>query len=124
MGRGWRRHLLVGIPLLAIIALVLQTAAHANPAGHSMHQLPAAISASHCDHAAHEHRPGLTAGCAPDASGSSLTDCCQICLTCAVPVEPMASGPAAASDVFVAPRPDPHGRSPEGILRPPRLAAA
>ena len=125
-GYGRLRQVAVCILLLAIGALVLQTPAHAGPAGHAIHQQQSAATAGHCTqhHMLVDHGAGSTAGCVSADSGVSLVDCCQACLIAAVPVEPPALGVSASSEVFLGLRRDFCGRSPEGILKPPRLIAA
>lgn len=121
----WRRFAIC-ILLLAIGALVLQVPVHAGPARHAIHQQQAAATASHCaeHHMPDGHGAGSSAGCVSDDIGFSLADWCPTCLTAAVLVAPPTVGPPVRGEVFTVVRPDPHGRSPEGILRPPRLIAA
>ena len=120
------RRFAICILLLAIGALVLQVPAHASPAGHAIHQEQTAATASHCarHHMPDEHGADRFAGCVSDDGSPNLADCCQTCLTAAVLVEPPTLGPAANGEAFTLMHPDPRDRSPEGILRPPRLIAA
>jgi len=85
-----------------------------------------AATASHCarHHMPDEHGADRFAGCVSDDGSPNLADCCQTCLTAAVLVEPPTLGPAANGEAFTLMHPDPRDRSPEGILRPPRLIAA
>ena len=123
---GRLRQFAVCILLLAIGALVLQVPVHAGPAGHAIHQQQVAATASHCaqPHLPDEHGADQSAGCVSDDGSPNLADCCQTCLTAAVLVEPPTLGPAANGEAFTLMHPDPRDRSPEGILRPPRLIAA
>lgn len=123
---GGLRQFAICILLLAISALVLQAPAHASPAGHAIHQEQTAATASHCarHHMPDEHGADRFLGCVSDDGSPNLADCCQTCLTAAVLVEPPTLGPAANREVFTLMHPDPRDRSPEGILRPPRLVAA
>ena len=123
---GRLRQFAVCILLLAIGALVLQVPAHAGPAGHAIHQQQVAATASHCaqPHLPDEHGADQSAGCLNEDSGQGPADCCQICLAAAVLVAPPTFGPSVNGEVFTVVRTDPHDRSPEGILKPPRLIAA
>jgi hypothetical protein len=123
---GGLRQFAICILLLAISALVLQVPAHASPAGHAIHQEQTAATASHCarHHMPDEHGADRFAGCVSDDGSPNLADRCQTCLTAAVLVEPPTLGPAANGEAFTLMHPDPRDRSPEGILRPPRLIAA
>lgn len=123
---GRLRQFAVGILLLAISSLVLQGVAHASPTGHALHREHSAATASQC---AQHHLPGghgaeTSAGCVSDDGGQMLVDCCQTCLIAAVPVEPLTFGPSVNGEPFKIMQPDAWERSPEGILRPPRLIAA
>lgn len=121
----WRRFAIC-ILLLAISALALQAPIHASPAGHAIHQQQAAATAGHCaqHHMPDDHGADQPAGCLNGDSGQGPADCCQICLTAVVLVPPPEFGPSVTGEVFTVVRPDPHDRSPEGILKPPRLIAA
>ena len=123
---GGLRQFAICILLLAISALVLQVPAHASPAGHAIHQQQVAATASHCaqPHLPDEHGADQSAGCLNEDSGQGPADCCQICLAAAVLVAPPTFGPSVNGEVFTVVRTDPHDRSPEGILKPPRLIAA
>ena len=123
---GRLRQFTVSILLLAISALVLQVPVHASPAGHAIHQQQAAATASHCaeHHMPDDHGAGPSAGWVDTDVSLNLADCCQTCLAAAVLVAPPTVGPPVRDGVFTVVRPDPHDRSPEGILRPPRLLAA
>ena len=125
-GCGRLRQFAICILLLAIGALVLQAPAHASPAGHAIDQQQAAATASHCagHHLPDDHGADPDAGCVRADGSPDLADCCQICLTGAVLVAPPEFGPPVSGEVFKVVRTDPHDRSPEGILRPPRLSAA
>ena len=123
---GRLRRFAICILLLAIGALVLQVPVHASPTGHAIHQQQAAGTASHCanHHMADDHGADQSAGCANADGSPNLADCCQTCLAAAVLVAPPTVGPPVSGEVFTVVRPDPHDRSPEGILKPPRLIAA
>ena len=123
---GRLRRFAICILLLAIGALVLQVPVHASPTGHAIHQQQAAAQASHCiqHHASDDHGADQSAGCANADGSPNLADCCQICLAAAVLVAPPTFGPSVNGEVFTVVRTDPHDRSPEGILKPPRLIAA
>ena len=123
---GGLRQFAICILLLAISALVLQVPAHASPAGHAIHQQQSAATAGHCTqhHMLVDHGAGSTAGCVSADSGVSLVDCCQAWLIAAVPVEPPALAVSARSEVVLGLLRDFCGRSPAGILKPPRLIAA
>ncbi|MFC3704299.1 MULTISPECIES: hypothetical protein [Alphaproteobacteria] len=123
---GQLRQFAVSILVLAIGALVLQVPVHASPAGHAIHQQQAAATASHCaeHHMPDDHGAGPSAGCVNTDVSPNLVDCCQTCLAAAVLVAPPEFGPPVNGEAFTVVRHDPHDRSPEGILRPPRLAAA
>jgi hypothetical protein len=120
------RQFAVCILLLAIGALVLQAPAHASRAGHAIHQQQAAATASLCagHHVPDDHGADPGAGCVKADGSPNLAHCCQTCLTVAVLVAPPEFGPPMSGEVFTVVRPDPHDRSPEGILRPPRLISA
>ena len=120
------RRFAICILLLAIGALVLQAPAHASSAGHAIDQQQAAPTASHCagHHLPDDHGADPGAGCVRADGSPNLADCCQICLTAAILVAPPEFGPPVNGEVFTVLRPDPHDRSPEGILKPPRLNAA
>ncbi|MFO7310302.1 MAG: hypothetical protein DIU59_017060 [Pseudomonadota bacterium] len=120
------RQFAVYILLFAIGALVLQVPVHAGPGGHAIHQQQAAGTASHCanHHMADDHGADQSAGCANADGSPNLADCCQTCLAAAVLVAPPTVGPPVSGEVFTVVRPDPHDRSLEGILKPPRLIAA
>ena len=121
----WRRFAIC-ILLLAIGALVLQVPVHAGPGGHAIHQQQAAAQASHCTqhHASDDHGANQSPSCVNTDGSPNLADCCQTCLTAAVPVAPPEFGPPTSGEAFTVVRPDPHDRFPEGILRPPRPIAA
>ena len=123
---GRLRRFAICILLLAIGALVLQVPVHASPTGHAIHQQQSAATAGHCTqhHMLVDHGAGSTAGCVSADSGVSLVDCCQACLIAAVPVGPLTFGPSVNGELFRVMHRDPWERSPEGILRPPRLIAA
>jgi hypothetical protein len=120
------RRFAVGILLLAIGAVVMQAPAHASPAGHAVHQQQAAGTASHCvgHHLSDDLGADPATGCVKADGSPDLAGCCQTCLTAAVLVAPPEFGPPVSGEVFTVVRPDPHDRSPEGILRPPRRGAA
>lgn len=125
-GGAWRgrlRQFAIYILLLAVGALALQAPAHASPAGHSVYAELVTLSTGHCA-GHHQHDAQASAGCLSKAGSQPLADCCQACLTAAVPVAPPTLGAAATGDVFGVVRPDRCERTPEGILRPPRPAAA
>ena len=123
---GRLRQFAVCILLLAIGALVLQAPAHASRAGHAIHQQQAAATASHRaqHHMMDDRGANPSAGCVNTDGSPNLAGCCQICLTAAIPVAPLTVSPPVNGEVFTVVRPHPHDRSPEGILRPPRLIAA
>ncbi len=125
-GYGRLRRFAVGILLLAIGAVVMQAPAHASPAGHAVHQQQAAGTASHCvgHHLSDDLGADPATGCVKADGSPDLAGCCQTCLTAAVLVAPPEFGPPVSGEVFTVVRPDPHDRSPEGILRPPRRGAA
>ena len=109
----------LGLLLMVVGLVALQPAAHASP-GHSVHQDQAVATVSHCTqfHASSDH------GADPaDGTVSSAVDC-QLCLTAAVLLEPLTFTASVNGELFRIMRPDPCERSPEGILRPPRLIAA
>ncbi|ARJ70330.1 hypothetical protein B0A89_12530 [Paracoccus contaminans] len=120
------RQFAIGILLLAISSLVLQGVAHASPTGHALHREQSAATASHCGqhHLPGDHGAETSAGCESDDGGQMLADCCQTCLIAAVPVGPLTFGPSVNGELFRVMHRDPWERSPEGILRPPRLIAA
>lgn len=119
------RRFAISILVLAIGAFVLQAPAHASPARHAQHRAQAATPASHS--ARHpmpnDHGADRSTCCVNDDSGLVLVDCCQACVVTAIPVEPLALGASMTGEVFVGLRADPVARSPEAILRPPRLIA-
>lgn len=110
----------LGLLLIVVGLVALQPAAHASPGGHSVHQDQAVATVSHCTqfHASGDHGADPAEG-----TGSSAVDC-QLCLTAAVPLEPLTLAASVNGELFSVTRPDPCERSPEGILRPPRLIAA
>ena len=123
---GRLRRFAVYILLFAIGALVLQVPVHAGPGGHAIHQQQAAATASLCagHHVPDDHGADPGAGCVKADGSPNLAHCCQTCLTVAVLVAPPEFGPPMSGEVFTVVRPDPYGRSSEGILRPPRLISA
>ena len=123
---GGLRQFAICILLLAIGALVLQVPVHASPTGHAIHQQQAAAQASHCTqhHASDDHGANQSPSCVNTDGSPNLADCCQTCLTAAVPVAPPEFGPPTSGEAFTVVRPDLHDRFPEGILRPPRPIAA
>ena len=123
---GRLRQFAIGILLLAISSLVLQGVAHASPTGHALHREQSAATASHCGqhHLPGDHGAETSAGCESDDGGQMLADCCQTCLIAAVPAQPPTFGPSVNGEPFRVMHRDPWERSPEGILRPPRLIAA
>lgn len=116
------RHLSIMLLLLALGAVLLQPVAHAGAGGHPAHQDVAAITqpctGSHAsgDGTAVEH-------CDSGTAGFGLLDCCQACLVAAIPPDPQALPPFPGNGHLSSMRPDPSGRIPAAILRPPRLIA-
>ncbi len=125
-GCGRLRQFAIGILLLAVSALVLQGVAHASPTGHALHRDQSVATASHCaqHHRSGDHGAATSAGCENDDGGEMLADCCQTCLIAAVPAQPPTFGPSVNGEPFRVMHRDPWERSPEEILRPPRLIAA
>jgi hypothetical protein len=118
------RQFAIGLLLLALSALVLQGVAHASPTGHALHQSAATASQCAQHHLPGDHGAETSAGCESDDGGEMLADCCQTCLIAAVPAQPLTFGPSVNGEPFRVMHPDAWERSPEGILRPPRLIAA
>ncbi len=125
-GSDWLRRFAIGILLLSFSAFVLQAAAHASPGGHFFHQELATATTSDCaqHHTSGHHGADPAAGGVSDDIGLSLMDCSQACLAAAVLVEPLTFAPSVEGDVSSRTHPDHCGRSPDGILRPPRLITA
>ena len=122
---GWLRHLSAALLLIAFSALILQPLAHASPGGHSVHHDTApATMAQPC---AHSHAQGQGEGpvrhCDQDQTATSLLDCCQACLIATMIPESQLPSAQLASDHLICMNPDHFGRTPPGILRPPRLTA-
>lgn len=125
--RDWLRHLSTALLLLAFSAFILQPLAHASPSGHSVrHDAAVAAMTQPC---AHSHVSGdghatPVAHCDQDKTGLSVLDCCQACLVAAITPEIQSLSPQVGSDHLSRLNPDHFGRTPPGILRPPRLIAA
>lgn len=129
-GRGaarsnWLRRLALGLLLLAIGAFVLQVPAHAGSKGHVAHSERPAAATSHCaQHGTlNDHGGNTSSDCATDETGAVPVKCCQSCLVAAVAVAPPSFDRSVRDEVFPGLLADPFERSPEEILRPPRLLA-
>lgn len=119
------RHLSMAILLLAFSAFVLQPLAHASPRGHSAHQ-GADVATEPCAHSpVYASADGVGSSEAPvkhcnSGEGSGQTDCCQACVAAAIlpAAQPLSLRMNRDSPSRMAPN---HlGRTPSGILRPPR----
>lgn len=122
----WRQWLATALLFLAFAALGLQAGAHSLPAEHMIHAEPAAAVAldQSCDHS------HAVAGCAqpisedPDTPGgapASHDDCCnQFCMITALLPEGARAAPPSGGESYLGIMADRPGRTPEGILRPPR----
>lgn len=127
----WRQWLATALLLVAFAPLALQAGAYAMPAGHMIHAqsgMAAGID-QNCDH------PQAGAGCVQvisgdqDGSGASgpgpQNDCCnQVCTITAVLPEGARADPPFGGEALHRRWTDRLGRTPEGILRPPRSSAA
>ncbi|WP_299358636.1 hypothetical protein [uncultured Paracoccus sp.] len=129
-GRGaarsnWLRRFALGLLLLAIGAFVLQVPAHAGSNGHVAHNERPAAESSHCAQNAllNDHGGNASSDCAADETGAVQVECCQSCLVAAVPVAPPSFDRSVTPEVFPRLLADPFERSPEEILRPPRMLA-
>lgn len=122
----WLRHLSTALLLLALSAFFLQPLAHAGPSGHSVyHDAAVTAVAQLC---IHSHAPGdgheaSVKHCDQDKTGPGVLDCCQACLVAITP-EAKSLSPHAGSDHLSHLSPNHFGRTPPGILRPPRLITA
>lgn len=122
--RDWLRHLLAALLLLALGALILQPLAHASPGGHSAHHAAGAMTQPCVLSGASGDGNEVSAKhCVPDEHGPGQPDCCQTCLAAAVSPETRSLPPHAGSDHRSRMSADHSGRTPPGILRPPRLTA-
>lgn len=125
--RDWLGHFSAALLLLAFSALILQPLAHASPSGHSVHR-DAAVAATMqpCAHfhASGDERETSVAHCDQDKTGLSVLDCCQACLVAAITPETRSLSPEAGSDHPSHLSTGHFGRTPPGILRPPRLITA
>jgi hypothetical protein len=123
----WRQWLATALLLLAFAALGLQAGAHSLPAAHMTHAEPAVAVAldQNCDHS------HAAAGWVQPISGdsdafrgdgpASLDDCCnQFCMITAVLPEGVRADPPSGGEGYLGIMADRPGRTPEGILRPPR----
>lgn len=127
--RDWLRHLSMALLLLAFSAFILQPLAHASPSGHFV-QHDAVVNAV-AELCAHSHAWGDGHGdetpvkhCDPDKTTPGLLDCCQACLVAAITPETQPLPPEAGGDHLSRMIPNHVGRTPPGILRPPRLITA
>lgn len=127
--RDWLRQLSLALLLLAFSAFILQPVANASPGGHFV-QHDAVVNAV-AELCAHSHASGDGHGdeasvkhCDPDKTGPGLLDCCQACLVAAITPDAQSLSPHAGSDHRSRISSDHLGRTPPGILRPPRLITA
>lgn len=123
--RYWLRHLSIGLLLFALSAFLLQSVAHASPRGPSAHH-DAAVAAmtQPCAHASGDGDGVPVKHCDPGDAGSGLLDCCQACVVAAILPETQSLSPNVSSAHPSRMRPDRLGRTPAGILKPPRLITA
>ena len=127
----WRQWLATAWLIVAFAALALQAGAHTLPAAHTVHA-ERAVAASLDQGCDHSH---AASGCARTISGDqdgssgsgsgSQDDCCaQFCtITALLPESPRADPPSGGETrlgILVGRL----GRTPEGILRPPRSSVA
>lgn len=125
--RDWLRHLSTALLLLALSAFFLQPLAHASPSGHSVHHDAAVTAVAQLCILSHVSDDGHEASvrhCDRDKTGSGVLDCCQACLVAAITPEAKSLPPHAGSDHLSRLGPNHIGRTPPGILRPPRLITA
>lgn len=125
--RDWLRHLSTALLLLALSAFFLQPLAHASPSGHSVHHDAAVTAVAQLCILSHVSGDGHEASvrhCDRDKTGSGVLDCCQACLVAAITPEAKSLPPHAGSDHLSRLGPNHIGRTPPGILRPPRLITA
>lgn len=117
--RSWLRHLSVLLLLITASAMLLQPLAHARPGVHSGHQDAAMAQLCAYPHASDGERT-RTIHCGTDTSGHSLTDCCQACVIVALApeIQPLPGPSGVGHPARV--NPDHNGRSPPGVLKPPR----
>ena len=123
----WRQWLATVWLIVAFAALALQAGAHTLPATHTVHA-ERAVAASLDQNCDYSH---AAAGCAqpiledPDTSGggapASHDNCCnQFCTIIALLPEGAWAAPPSGGEAYLGIMADRLGRTPEGILRPPR----
>lgn len=125
--RDWLRHLATALLLLAFSAFFLQPLAHASPSGHSVHHDAAVTAVTQLcihTHASGDGHEASVKHCDQDKTGPGVLDCCQACLVAAIAPEAKSLSPHASSDHLSRISPNHFGRTPPGILRPPRLITA
>lgn len=125
--RDWLRHLSTALLLLAFSAFFLQPLAHASPRGHSVHH-DAAIAAvaqlcAHSDASGEGHEASVKHR-DQEETAPGVLDCCQACLVAAIPPEAKSLSRHPGSDHLSRLSPSHFGRTPPGILRPPRPITA
>ena len=127
----WRQWLATAWLIVAFAALTLQAGAHSLPAGHMTHAEPA-IAATLDQGCDHSH---AASGCARTISGDqdgsggngpgSQDDCCaQFCTIIALLPESPRADPPSGGETRLGILVGLLGRTPKGILRPPRSSAA
>lgn len=126
--QGWLRRVAAAFLLAAFTALVLQATAHVGLAGHVAHDDQTFV-AQGCDHshAVADSVPQISGDrCSPGDSGlNPQDDCCnQICIITALLPEGTRADLPSGGEALLRLWSDRHGRTPEGILRPPRSSAA
>lgn len=118
---GTLRHpLSVVLMLMAFMAFILLPLAHARPVGPGTHHAAMMIQPCAHGHMADHVVQAAVKPCVADMAGHNAPDCCQACLTAAIASEtqtlPRKRGGAHPASA----QPTQTGRSPPGILRPPR----
>lgn len=123
----WTQWLATALLLLALAAVALQATAHSLPAGHMIHAEPAIATSldQHCDHS--QEAAGCFRLISGDQDGSGegepgpQDDCRnQFCTITALLPDALPTDPPAGGDFLVRFWSDRLGRTPEGLLRPPR----
>ena len=124
---GWGRWLAAAVLFLALALLALQAGAHARAAGHMVHGGPAIAAAPDqgCDHSRGAARCLQDDRDALGGAAVAQDDCCaQFCTITALLPEGAQADPPARGEPRPAILADRPGRTPEGLLRPPRSSIA
>ena len=115
----WLRYLLTALVLVVFGSTLVLAGAHAGPPMHAEDHV--AISAG--DHGVGDRGGDQAADeqcCHPDTSAEG--DCAQVCSAIAVASSEVRVGAIAGTCRILGPQASDLGRTPSGILRPPRLS--